>query len=136
LQKATADIEKDLHRSFCEHPLYQTEAGINALRNVLRAYAARNPQVNLCWRVFALFAKALYFNTGGIRTRDEHDLFVVVGVYDRGRVFLATQHHCGGVSARVLSQDFTGCNSRARDVWTYLGTCITTTNAALHNVRL
>ncbi len=43
--QATIDIEKDLHRSFPEHPRYQTDEGVAALRNVLRCYAARNPLV-------------------------------------------------------------------------------------------
>src|SRR5690606_5850412 len=42
------DIEKDLQRSFPEHPFYQTEEGINVLRNVLIACALHNENIGYC----------------------------------------------------------------------------------------
>jgi hypothetical protein len=42
------EIEKDLQRALPSHPFFKSEKAIGRLRNVLRAFSWRNPQIGYC----------------------------------------------------------------------------------------
>ncbi len=67
---AAAQIEKDLHRTFPNHVVYQNKngAGITMLRRILHAYACRNPAVGYCQSLNFIVGLFLLF-------MDEEDAF-------------------------------------------------------------
>jgi len=58
---AAAQIERDLLRTFPDHPLYTREAGITPLRRVLTAFALHNREVGYCQSMNFITALLLLF---------------------------------------------------------------------------
>ncbi|KMQ95815.1 tbc1 domain family member 9 [Lasius niger] len=81
--QANEEIERDLHRSLPEHPAFQSDTGISALRRVLSAYAWRNPQIAF-WQLCNVCESLL---------PDYYDRRVVGALVDQGLLEeLAAEH--------------------------------------------
>ncbi|PSN53042.1 hypothetical protein C0J52_03961 [Blattella germanica] len=90
---ANDEIERDLHRSLPEHPAFQCDVGISALRRVLSAYAWRNPQIEEAfWQLANLCENLLpdYYNTR-----------VVGALVDQGVLDDLTSEHLPNLYARL-----------------------------------
>ena len=58
---ATAEIERDLHRTLPSHPLFQGAEGLESLRRVLVAYSWKNPDVGYCQSLNVIAALLLCY---------------------------------------------------------------------------
>jgi hypothetical protein len=101
---AMEDIEKDLDRTFPGHTYIDTERGRQALRNMLSAYAATNPELGYCQSMNYIAAVLLVImEADGSAANEEEAFWIFSAIENR----IVPQYHMHGlmgcrVDSRVL----------------------------------
>lgn len=102
--EAMEDIEKDLDRTFPGHTFIDTEKGKTALRNMLSAYAASNPELGYCQSMNFIAAVLLVvMEADGDAAHEEQAFWTFATIENR----IVPQYHMHGllgcrVDSRVL----------------------------------
>eukprot|EP01118_Nematostelium_gracile_P004675 TRINITY_DN1557_c0_g1_i7.p1 TRINITY_DN1557_c0_g1~~TRINITY_DN1557_c0_g1_i7.p1 ORF type:complete len:360 (+),score=67.38 TRINITY_DN1557_c0_g1_i7:107-1081(+) len=98
--KAERDINKDIHRTFPEHPIYRSPEAKEKLKRVLCAFARRNKFIGYCQSMNFLAGFLLLF------VEEEEDAFwlLVQIVEDIGSGFYAKNMMGIQISQRILEE--------------------------------